>query len=673
MQGDSIHRLTRGGLNLIQAALTIFDDDLRLLLANTRFAQMFDLPSALAHEGTRFEDIIRFLVERGEYGAQTDIDDAVRQRVETARAFQPHYMERERANGRWISVEGAPLPEGGWITVYTDITEIKIQEQLLRARSAELSDRLLTNAERLSAANRELASTNAALAEAQRELMAIEARTRLVMETTPAHIAHINSALVYTYSNRRMSHLMPGTPQNVVGLHASVALGAGTFAQIAPHMQRALAGESTICEITHEESGRRIRVALTPDAATETTSGGAYILSTDITEETQARAALMQSRKRALAAQLTSGVAHDFSNLLTVIMGQQSRITQDPDAPPRALEAARATLAAARRGGDLLRRIGDIAGDRQIRPVATDLPALIRAFSELAAPLLDDSISLLTRVETGLEYVLVDPGMIQDCLLNLLLNARDAIRAHEGTPPHRIEINFARVRDTWLQITVADTGPGFSAQALGHAFDPFFTTKGGEGSGLGLAMVFDQVSICGGSVRLGNEAGRGARVTLRLPLRLAAPTNTADGHMAHGNTADGRGAPTAHLILLVEDDPDIRAHVRDMLCADGHQVVEADNAADAQVLAHLPEVSMILSDVQLPGGMDGPALLDWAATATPLRRLALMTALPPADARRQAAEARFPVLGKPIDAAALASLIASLPVGAPLLVSKDAP
>ena len=641
MQADTIHRLTQGGLNLIQAALTIFDDDLRLVLANTRFAQMFDLPPALAAEGSRFEDIIRFLVERGEYGAQDDLDEAVRQRVDTARAFQPHYMERERANGRWISVEGAPLPEGGWITVYTDITEIKIQERLLRARSVELSDQLLTNAERLSAANRELAATNAALAEAQRELTAIAARTRLVMETTPAHIAHVDAALVYTYSNRRMSQLMPGTPQNVVGLHASVALGAATFGQIRPHMERALAGDPAICEITHEESGRRIRVALTPDTVT----GGAFILSTDITEETQARAALMQTRKRALAAQLTSGVAHDFSNLLTVIMGLQSRITQDPHMPERAIEAARATLAAARRGGDLLRRIGDIAGDRQIRPMPTDPSELVETFRALASPLLGPDLTLTTRVEPGLAPVLLDPGMIQDCLLNLLLNARDAIGARPGT----IEIDFARVRDTWLQITVRDTGPGFSAQALGHAFDPFFTTKGGEGSGLGLAMVFDQVSICGGSVRLANLPGQGARVTLRLPLRWAATALTED---------DG-----AQLILLVEDNPEIRAHVREMLCTAGHQVVEAENAQDAQVLARMPEVSMILSDVQLPGGMDGPALLDWATGATPIRRLGLMTALPPADARHQAARARYPLLPKPVEGPALAGFIRALGTG----------
>ena len=161
MPAEPIDKLTRAGLSLIQQALSIFDSDLKLAVCNPRYQAMFGLPDALVTPGASFEDTIRFLVEAGEYGPQNDPDDAVRHRVETARAFQPHYMERQRANGRWISVEGAPLAQGGWVTVYTDITEIKVQEQLLRARSEELSDQVLAHAERLGLANRALASTKA--------------------------------------------------------------------------------------------------------------------------------------------------------------------------------------------------------------------------------------------------------------------------------------------------------------------------------------------------------------------------------------------------------------------------------------------------------------------------------------------------------------------------------
>nr|WP_245242929.1 PAS-domain containing protein [Pararhodobacter sp. SW119] len=619
-------------MNLIQQALSIFDRDLRLAVCNQRYQEMFSLPDWLVTPGAAFEDTIRYLVMRGEYGPQSDAEAAVRTRVDAARAFQPHYMERQRANGRWISVEGAPLPQGGWVTVYTDITEIKLQEQLLRARSEELSGQLFAHAERLSLANRELASTNAALAEAKRELTEIEARTRLTTEMMPAHIAHVNRDLVYTYSNRRLSTVMPGTPDDAVGLHAAVALDPDTFGRIRPYLDRALAGEAAVCEITHEVSGRRIRVALTPDPVVTTpegqqAGGGVYILSTDITEETQARAALMQTRKRELAAQLTSGLAHDFANLLTIILGLQGRLSRLPGLPREATDIARATVGAARRGGALLERIGAISGHRELHAEPVDLRLLLDDLRMMARPSLPAQTELLISMEADLESVLLDPGALQDSLLNLILNARDAIGATGGT----IRLVVQRRRDTWLEITVEDTGPGFSEEALRHGTEPFFTTKGGEGSGLGLAMVFDQTSLAGGSLRLANRAEGGARVTLRLPLK----------------PADQRLPPL--LILLVEDDPDIRANTRELLCAAGHSVVEAENATDARALAALDGLGLVLSDIHLGAEETGLDLLRALRTQLPEVAMGLMTSLPPNDPLHDEAAREFPVLRKPFE------------------------
>ncbi|MCC5987952.1 MAG: PAS-domain containing protein [Pararhodobacter sp.] len=639
MLAEANEKLTRAGLNLIQQALSIFDSDLRLAVCNQRYQEMFGLPDRLVTPGATFEDTIRYLVNKGEYGPQPDPEEAVRVRVETARAFEPHYMERQRANGRWISVEGAPLPQGGWVTVYTDITEIKLQEQLLRARSEELSGQLFAHAERLSLANRELAAMNAALEQAKRELTEIEARTRLTTEMMPAHIAHVNRDLVYTYSNRRLSSIMPGVPGDVVGLHAAQALGM-TFERIRPHMQRALDGESAVCEITHEESGRRIRVALTPDPGLVDNSGqeqggGIYILSTDITEETQARAALMQTRKRELAAQLTSGLAHDFSNLLTIILGMQEKLHRLPGLPAEGAELVRATLGAARRGGTLLQRIGAISGPRELRAEPTDLAGLLDDLALLAGPSLPDATRLGIECEDGLGAVLLDQGAVQDSLLNLILNARDAM----GEAGGEIRLSLRRRRDTWLEFTVEDDGPGFSPEALKHGLDPFFTTKRGAGSGLGLAMVYDHATLCGGSVRLANRSGGGARVTLRLPLRLAQPQQ-------HG-----------HLVLLVEDDADIRTHVRDMLCAQGHAVLEAESAQDAEALAEIEGIGMVLSDIDLRGGDSGLTLLRRLRARLPAIAMGLMTSLPPGAALHMEGARHFPVLRKPFGPEALGAFL----------------
>ena len=180
--------MTQAGLNLIQQALSIYGRNLRLVQCNRRFQEMFDLPEALVTVGASFEDTIRHLVSRGEYGEVSDPEAFVAVRVEQARAFEPHYMERPRSNGRWISVEGAPLPQGGWVTVYTDITRTKEQEQLLRTRSELLSEEVLRRSEELARTNRQLASTISALEETQRQLRAIEARTRLTTEMMPAHL-----------------------------------------------------------------------------------------------------------------------------------------------------------------------------------------------------------------------------------------------------------------------------------------------------------------------------------------------------------------------------------------------------------------------------------------------------------------------------------------------------
>lgn len=631
--------LTRAGLNLIQQALSIFDRDLRLALCNRRYQDMFDFPDALVAPGATFEDTIRFLVLRGEYGPVADAEDAVRVRVDTARAFVPHYMERLRPNGRWISVEGAPLPNGGWVAVYTDITEVKLHEGLLRARSEELSHEVLAHAERLAMTNRALAATNAALEETKRELIEMETRTRLTTEMMPAHIAHVGRDLRYTYSNRRLTTVLPGRPSDILGLSGREALGAATFGKIEGNLRQALAGEASVVEFTDDDSGRRIRGAFTPDRIGDGPINGVYILSMDVTEEAQARAALTQTRKRELAAQLTSGLAHDFANLLTIIMGLQTRLER-MRLPPEAADQVAATLAAARRGGVLLDRIASISGRRDLRPVPVDLTAFGAELRTMARAALNDRVALDIRIDGFGGPVLLDPGALQDALVNLILNARDAMGGKGGA----IVVTARPLRDTWAEFAVTDEGPGFTPEALERGLDPFFTTKGGEGSGLGLAMVYDQVQLAGGTVRLANRAEGGAVVTLRLPLRpVAAPV-----------------APG--LVLLVEDSDSIRESVREMLRDLGHAVIEATSADEAEALSSLPGLVLILSDINLKGATTGAALAERLADRGCRVPLALMTSLPAVDPRRARAERRFAVLPKPFDAPTLAGFLARLPM-----------
>ena len=629
-------KLTQAGLNLIGQALSIYDSNLRLVNANRRFQELFALPRDLCAPGASFEETIRYLTTRGEYGEVDDVEDFVRSRVQQAREFEAHYMERTRANGRTISVEGTPLPEGGWVTVYTDITAIKHQEALLRARSEELSDQLLNHAERLSQTNRSLAASNAALEEAKHQLTEMEARIRMTTEMMPAHIAHVDTDGYYTYSNQRLPLILPSRPAAIIGQHLREALGDSAFAKIRPHLKKACQGQASVFEFTDDDSSRRIRTAFTPDEL-EGELRGVYILSTDVTEETQARAALAQTHKRELAAQLTSGLAHDFANLLTIILGMQSRLAR-MDLPQDATALIDATRRAARRGGTLLDRIAAISGPREIRPEPVHLAEFLQDLKTIAAPTLPETV-VLDVFHQGLERaVLLDPGSLQDSLLNLILNAKDAINANPG----RITVRAGAVRDTWLEITVTDTGPGFGAEALKRALDPFFTTKGGEGSGLGLSMVYDLTKLAGGHVRLANGAG-GAVVTLHLPLRYSA-----------------RAAPP-RMVLLVEDSPDLRESVRDMLTDMGHRVVEAASADEGLTLAALPEVDFILSDISLQGETTGDEMLDQLRAAGHGTPACLMTSLPASDPRRREAAARYPLLTNPVAPPDIAAVLALEP------------
>lgn len=619
-----IKAMTTAGLNLIGQALSIYDSNLKLVLSNRRFKEMFDLPDELVERGALFRDTIHFLASRGEYGDEESVEEMVNLRVEQALAFEPHYMERVRPNGQVISIEGAPLPQGGWVAVYTDITGTRRAENLLRARSEELSEQLLGHAEELSATNRKLAATIKALEEAKRELTEIEARTRMMTEMMPAHIAHLDSTGRYDYSNRRLSAVLPGRPSEILGLHISEALGAAAFRRVEAHLAKAYGGEASVFEFNEDQDSRRIRVSFTPDDA-----GGVYVMSVDITEETQARVVLQQTRRRAMAAQMTSGLAHDFSNLLTIILGMQSKLNK-MDLPDEAHELVAATQQTARRGGQLLNRIADMTGNRTPQPQATDMKALLEDLRILASPSLPRGVGLSVVNTLPDRALMLDPGMVQDALLNLVLNARDACGSSG-----QITISAHTIGEIWVEIAVSDTGPGFTPEALEKALNPFFTTKGSDGSGLGLPMVYDTVKLAGGDLHLKNTPS-GASVVLRLPYRPAPPVQ------------DG-------LVLLVEDSEDLRGQFRDMLVELGFAVIEANSVDEALALINsVEDISLVLSDIRLEGSGTG---LDILRQVKPGLPCILMTSLPSSDPLYQRALALAPVLRKPFSQAQLSALI----------------
>jgi signal transduction histidine kinase/CheY-like chemotaxis protein len=620
------------GLNLIKQAFTVYDKDLKLVIANLQFQRMFNLPDALIQPGASFEEALSYVAQQGDYGELEDTAQFVAERIEKARAFEPHYLERTRSNGSTISIEGSPLQDGGWVTVYTDITDIKSQDALLRSRSANLSDTLFERSEELAKINRELTHTVAALEEAKRELTASQDKLNLTNAMIPAHIARVDRDGVYTYSNRKLDTVLANRSNDIVGRHFREALGDEIFAEIEGGFAKALQGDNSVLEFEDKSSGQHLRVALTPDRNAAGDINGAYILSMDVTDDVNARNALTHTRRRELAAQLTSGLAHDFSNLLTIILGQQNQLEKIEELPPEIEKISQTIKAAAKRGGDLLTGLSRIDAERVLAVRPVEVAEFMNNFAQLAHAAIPENITLVLDNRLPDPQILLDPGFAQDALLNLVLNASEAMNG-----AGKIVMTLAKANPDFMEITVVDTGPGFTDEALKHALAPFYTSKTRKiGHGLGLSTAFDFAKLSGGKIRLRNQPQGGAIVTIRLPYQQTQPV------------ASG-------LVLLVDDTLEIRTTVRGYLREMGHAVVEAATAQEAEILANMPEVTHVITDLDLGEGPDGYDFANKLRSHNKSIPILVITGLAASDQLHKRVSEDFVVLQKPFTFSTLAA------------------
>ncbi len=624
--------MTQAGLNLIKQAISIYDQDLRLVLANLQFQRMFDLPDVLVKPGGSFEETLRVLAERGDYGDLDDVDSFLAERVAQAKAFEPHYFERTRANGTTISVEGSPLQGGGWVAVYSDISELRTQEALLRSRSAGLSEELISRSEELARANRTLTATVTTLEETKHQLLASQARLNLTNSMIPAHIARVNRDGVYTYTNHKLSSIVPGRPNDIVGKHMVDALGQEVFEKISDAFAATLLGAAPVVEFEHKEVGRFNRVAFTPDINENGQVMGAYLLSTNVTEQVRARQALAHTRRRELAAQLTSGLAHDFGNLLTIILGEQDRLSRLDGLPAEALQYIETIKSAARRGGDLIAGLGELDAQRSINSRLTDFGSLVKQMTFLAKAAVPERIDLVVENNVSASHLMIDAGFAQDAVLNLVLNAIDAIE-DKGTVTISVSVDQAN----FLSFCVEDTGPGFSQDALNNALAPFFTSKSDRaGRGLGLSTTFDFARSSGGTVRLANRKTGGAQVSILVPYLPSKPV-------------------VPGVVLLVEDNVDIRQTVRSYLQRMGHAVVETDNVPEAKTLALVGDITFVVTDLMLENGGTGFELAEHLRRHRADLPVLIITGLPRDDPQCRAAAQAYQLLHKPFEFDALSA------------------
>ncbi|MDM0019532.1 response regulator [Variovorax saccharolyticus] len=365
-----------------------------------------------------------------------------------------------------------------------------------------------------------------------------------------------------------------------------------------------------------------------------------YTVARDITEQKErsaeleaAREQLRQSQKLEAVGQLTGGLAHDFNNLLAAISGSLELMRR------RGLEGRFADLeryvgvaqGAAKRAAALTHRLLAFSRRQTLAPKLLDLNRLVADMEELVRRTMGPQIALESVAAVGLWKVLADPSQLESALLNLCINARDAMP--EGgqltieTANRWIDARTARARDLapgqYVSLCVSDNGVGMSPETAARAFDPFFTTKPiGMGTGLGLSMIYGFAKQSGGQVRIYSEIGKGTMVCIYLP-RNTAPEEAVDEEVAE---AAAPRADQGDTVLVVDDEPAIRMLIVEAMQDLGYATLEAGDGADAlQLLQSEQRIDLLVTDVGLPGGMNGRQVADAARLARPGLKVLFIT------------------------------------------------
>ncbi len=382
----------------------------------------------------------------------------------------------------------------------------------------------------------------------------------------------------------------------------------------------------------------------------------------DLTDKKQAEETILHHQKLDAIGQLSGGIAHDFNNILSVISGNLEMIA-GVDLPPAARRAVARAQDAATRAARITHRLLAFARKQPLREQATDINGALDDMSELLQRAIGEAVTLEMNLARNAGVANTDIDQFETAILNLAVNARDAMPSG-GTL--RIETGSVRFDEDmqapqeappgdYIRVSVSDTGTGMSPEVCARAIEPFFTTKEiGAGTGLGLSMVYGFMKQIGGHARLYSEVGHGTRVSLFFPRASGGEAATDAG--SETSTPAGAG----ELILVVEDDPDVRLVTVSRIESLGYKVrIAVDGPSALQAVCTIPDIRLALIDVIMPGGMDGHVVADEIEKIAPSIKLVLTSGYSPRMATAGAMSTR-PFLGKPATRTQLAQMVRSV-------------
>jgi PAS domain S-box-containing protein len=443
------------------------------------------------------------------------------------------------------------------------------------------------------------------------EISSINARLSTVLESSPLPIFSLDTAGLVTSWNAAAERVLGVNTVDALEKPISTLQGAGnTFDQVLP---RAIAGE-TIRDVRTQwqrTDNRTLDVlfAAAPVRGPAGAAAGAVYVAEDVTERLKLERQLAQVQKMDAIGQLTGGVAHDFNNILTIITGTIDLLHEGVEDRPQLAAITRMIDDAATRGADLTKQLLAFARKQSLQPRETDLNALMTGAAKLLRPTLGEQIEIESALSTDAWPAMIDPSLLTSAVLNLAINARDAmpdggqltletrnVMLDEAYAAQNPEV----IPGPYVMVAVSDTGTGIPPEIRDKVFDPFFTTKeAGKGTGLGLSMVFGFIKQSGGHIKIYSEVGHGTSIKMYLPRATGAAASAQDAAPArtHGGT---------ETVLVVEDDRLVRSNVVMQLASLGYKTIEAASGPEALRLAKGGEaIDLLFTDVVMPGGISG--------------------------------------------------------------------
>jgi PAS domain S-box-containing protein len=576
-------------LNNMAQGLTTFNPQKRLILCNSRYLEMYGLSPDIVKPGCTKEELLRHQKEVGNFSE--DVDQhcaALYGAIADGRTLST--MENT-ADGRTIHTVSRPMANGGWVTTQEDVTE-RISAQRERDRNRDLLNLIVENVP----------------------------VTIFVKNAEDRRFILVNRACENEWGMPR-SEILGKTADEIFPKVAAAEINEGDE-RLLKYSEPLYLDEHAI-EIPH----RGVRFVTSKRfVARSTDYANQYLVGVveDVTERKMSGERLRQAQKMETIGNLTGGLAHDFNNLLTVIIGNLDLLQ---DITKNDLEQKRQVdlvLEASLRGADLTRQLLAFSRRQPLQPTITNLDDLISKTARLLTRVLGENIRLNVQVDPNVGSILVDEAQMESALINMAVNARDAMPnggtltiktgrlcidgKDQGQPPELIPGDYS-------VIEMSDTGCGMPPSVLARIFEPFFTTKpAGEGTGLGLSMVYGFVRQSGGYIGAESEVGKGTLLKLYFPCSEAAPAEKRVNGVKH----DVAPAPRTELILTVDDNPTVLATAVLQLEALGYQTLTARNAESAlEMLDRDTKVDVLFTDIVMPGAMNGKELAKRARMKRP--------------------------------------------------------